>query len=90
MKVYMLHEDRLGALPPEIKELDCFDDHMTVVVGDDEERIEGRSVYLEGSKEAFVEWLGAFDHVWIGEGQPNEERFGIYHIEEEIESENHT
>lgn len=76
MKVYMLHEARLGALPLEIKELRCFDSDLLILPAG----VRGRSVYLEGPKEIFVEWLSKFNGVWLGEGQPFEERFGIYHI----------
>jgi hypothetical protein len=82
MKLYMLYEDRLGPLPPEIKEVQCFDPALTVLTPGGRERLQGRSTLLEGPQEAFIRWLKPFDTVWVGAGQPYEEWFERMHIKE--------
>ena len=46
----------------------------------------GSHMLIEGEVEAIKKWLVPFDGVWIGVGQPIEQRFEISHIaEEELE-----
>ncbi len=77
MKFYMLHEARLGTLPEGIKELQCFDENMSVIPHDWGPSVRGRSVILEGTEEDILTWLDMFDGFWKGVGQPFEERFEL-------------
>ena len=72
----MLYEKRLGLIPEEIKETRCFDTNLLILPA----KISGRSVIMEGPEEAFIKWLKPFDGIWVGVGQPFEEKFQVAHI----------
>ena len=83
MHLYMLVEPRLEPIPDNIKLLSCFDENLRVMIDDTHESVTGKSVYLEGEEQAFMDWLHPHSPVWVGKGQPFEEHFK----EEEIRKE---
>ena len=85
MKLYMLYEDRLGTIPEAIKTVEDFGPLTILVEVDDRptHHVKGTSLVLEGPTQAFINWLRPFDHVWLGDGQPCEERFRVANIKED-------
>jgi hypothetical protein len=81
MKLYLLYEDRLGKIPTSIAKLHDFGRVQIITDGPDRSVV-GTSMVLEGPEDVFIDWLKPFDHVWLGQGQPCEERFRVAHIKE--------
>ena len=82
MRVVLLLEKRLEPVPDTIKLEECFDEHLTIIVGG-EPGPTGKHVILSGTPKDFEEWLRPFDGFWIGAGScVMEQRFQLAHIKD--------
>jgi len=79
MKLVLLLEDKLNPIPDTIKVLEDWG-FVSVVNGWGKPLVSGSHVYLEGTEEAFKEWLRPFDSVCVGQGSPMLQNFSIMHI----------
>jgi hypothetical protein len=79
MQLYLLYEERLGPIPENIEKMHDFG-RVEIITKPSMGSVVGTSMILDGSQQAFVDWLGPFDHVWLGQGHPQEERFEVAHI----------
>ena len=94
MKLVMLLERRLKPVPENIQILQDWghvDVHFDMKEQEEECKellkgmtFEGDHVYLEGTEEAFKNWLRPFKSVWIADGcSPMEQRFQVVHVKED-------
>ena len=83
MRVVLLLEKRLEPVPDTIKVEECFDEHLTIIVGGLPGPT-GKHVVLSGTPKDFADWLGKFDEFWLGAGScVMEQRFKLSFVLEE-------
>lgn len=80
MKLFMLLEERMEPIPPEIVIEQVFDDNLLVITGSGHDVL-GKHVLLTGEVEHLKNWLRPFDGVWVSVGStPMEQKFEVCHI----------
>lgn len=80
MKLIMLLQEQHKPIPPEI-ESQIFG--RECILPEEGEPIVGKSVYLSGPKEVFIDWLKNFDGIWIS-NNPMMGAWRVVHIKEEL------
>lgn len=80
MQICLLVEVRFGPIPSGIKTEEDWGPISIVTSGGG--CLSGMHKLLSGEPEAFKDWLRPFDGVWVGEGNPMEQKFRAMHIKD--------
>ena len=83
MKLALLVTDEMKPVPKNISVTTLHKD-LDIIVTGEEYPIIGDHLIIEGTKEAIVNWLKNYDGVWVSGSIPQEQKFTVMHIREDL------
>jgi hypothetical protein len=84
MRIALLVEGKMHDIPDDVKVIANYGDVSIPAAQGGKQH--GDHMIVDGEPEAIKRWLRPYAEVWVGQGQPAEERFEVMHIKHDLVS----